>query len=119
MTRPTKRRLLATAALTLAAAGLGASPALAGSGELFIRSAAEHPDGTVTLPLQRGTSAGRTVWYVVLDSSSGAEADARGVNRSQKLANAGSDAVQDVTVAGGVVDFPATVDFAPVHRVVP
>ncbi|HMF95540.1 MAG TPA: hypothetical protein VKE96_14665 [Vicinamibacterales bacterium] len=87
---------------------------------LFIRSALEHGDGTVTLPLYRGTSRGRTVWYVVLDASSSNDADRFGVNRAQKLANArGTLAVQQVTVRGGIVDFPATVDFSPVRAVVP
>ncbi len=80
---------------------------------LFVQSAHEHADGTVTLPLYRGTSRGRTVWYILLDSSSGDDAQARGINRSQKLANArGSTAVQMVSVRNGVVDFPASVNFA-------
>ncbi|MFL5310806.1 MAG: hypothetical protein ACJ79H_10180 [Myxococcales bacterium] len=80
---------------------------------LFVQSAHEHADGTVTLPLYRGTSRGRTVWYIVLDSSSGDDAQAKGVNRSQKLANArGSTAVQTVSLRNGVVDFPASVNFA-------
>jgi hypothetical protein len=89
--------------------------------KLFVKSAVENPDGTVTLPLHQGQSRGRTVWYVILDSSSGHDAQALGVNESQKLANArGSAAVQKVTVAGGVVDFPASVDFAfAARRVVP
>ncbi len=117
------------AALALSACGPAAtSPdpaapqARQGSGRtLFIGSAVEHPDGTVTLPLHRGTSQGREVWYVVLDSSSDKDADALGVNRSRKLANLrGSRAAQVVTMAGGAVGFPATVDFAHgVRRVVP
>ena len=64
---------------------------------LFVQSAVEHSDGTVTLPLYRGTSRGRTVWYILLDSSSDNDAQARGINKSQKLANArGSKAVQKV-----------------------
>jgi len=79
---------------------------------VFLASAQEHPDFTVTLPLHRGTSHGQTVWYVVIDSSSGDDADAKGVNRSQKLANVrGTAAAQRVTTGGGVVDFPATVRF--------
>src|SRR5262249_61315200 len=79
---------------------------------LFIRSAVEHPDDTVTLPLFKGTSRGRTVWYVVLDASSGAQADRLGVNRSQKLANArGPLATQKVTIRGGLLDFSAALDF--------
>jgi len=85
-----------------------------GSGRtLFVQSAHEHADGTVTLPLYRGTSRGRTVWYILLDSSSGDDAQARGINRSQKLTNArGSTAVQKVGIQNGLVDFPASVNFA-------
>jgi hypothetical protein len=92
-----------------------------GGRKLFVKSAVENPDGTVTLPLHQGQSRGRTVWYVVLDSSDGHDARALGVNESQKLANArGSGAVQRVTVQGGIVDFPASVDFAfATRRVVP
>jgi len=103
-------------ALFLSLVGLAAlvpaAPAVAGSTQ-FIGSAVEHPDNTVTLPLQRGTSHGDTVWYVVLDSSAGNDADRRQVNTAQKLGNArGSGAVQRVTVSNGVVDFPGTVDFS-------
>lgn len=87
---------------------------------LFIAAAVEHSDGTVTLPLHRGTSQGRTVWYIVLDSSDGNDAQARGINHSQKLANAkGTTAVQKVDMLDGTVDFPATVDFSPVRQVTP
>jgi hypothetical protein len=108
--------------LILAASLLAASAVRADGGArtLFVRSAVEHPDGTATLPLHRGTSRGRTVWYVILDSSSGADADAKGVNESSKLKNArGTAAVQKVSIVSGVVDFPASVDFSPVRRVVP
>jgi hypothetical protein len=87
---------------------------------LFIESAVEHPDGTATFPLYRGTSHGRTVFYVLLDSSNDADAQAKGLNRSSKLANArGTAAVQKVSVSGGIVDFPATVDFSPARQVAP
>jgi hypothetical protein len=90
-----------------------AGAASADSGKLFVASAVEHPDGTVTLPLYKGTSGGQTVWYVIIDSSDGADAQAKGLNHSQKLANArGTAAAQRVTLNGGVVDFPGTVDFA-------
>src|SRR3954466_1030022 len=100
-----------------------ASPAAAmadGGAKQFIPSAHENGDGTVTLPLHRGTSGGHDVWFVVLDASTSDGAAAFGANRSNKLANArGTAAVQKVTVNGGVIDFPATVDFAPVRRVAP
>jgi hypothetical protein len=86
---------------------------------LFITSAVEHPDDTATFPLYRGTSRGRTVWFIVLDASTSDAAQRFGVNQSQKLANArGTLAVQKVTVQNGVVDFPASVDFTPERHVV-
>lgn len=89
-------------------------------GKLFITSAVEHPDDTVTLPLFRGTSQGQTIWYVVLDSSDGKDAQARGVNHAQKLVNAkGTTAVQKVTVVNGIIDFPATVNFSPERKITP
>jgi hypothetical protein len=123
---------IAAAVLMFACAACGAdatsssteaarSGSLAGSSsrKVFLASAVEHPDGTVTLPLHRGTSRGRAVWYVVLDSSSGDDAAAKGVNHSQKLANArGTGAVQQVSISGGAVDFPASVNFAAGARVV-
>jgi hypothetical protein len=85
---------------------------------LFIRSAVENAGDTATFPLYRGTSQGKTVWYIVLDSSNGNDASAKAVNTSQKLANArGTSAVQKVNVVNGVVDFPASVDFSPQHIV--
>ncbi|MEA2265891.1 MAG: hypothetical protein QOE27_1474, partial [Solirubrobacteraceae bacterium] len=93
-----------------------------GSGPFrFITSACENPSHTVaTFPLHRGMSHGRTVWFVVTDSSVQADALAQGVNFAPKLANAiGSSAIQVVTVNNGVVNFPATVDFAHTRRVTP
>ena len=80
-------------------------------GRLFITSAVEHPNGTVTLPLHRGISNGQPVYYVVTDASDGSAASAMGVNTSQKLANAANTAgVEKVSVnPDGTVVFPATV----------
>jgi hypothetical protein len=87
---------------------------------LFLQRAVENPDNTVTLPLLRGTSNGGTVWFVIVDASSGEQADRLGVNRADKLNNArGSAAVMKVRVVDGVIDFPASVDFAPQRAVVP
>jgi hypothetical protein len=105
-------------ALAVAVAAVVPVAASADGSTRFIRSAVENGDNTATFPLYRGTSGGKTVWYVVLDSSSSNDADAKGVNRSQKLANArGTTAVQKVSVVNGVVDFPASVDFSPEHIV--
>src|SRR5262249_60218179 len=71
---------------------------------LFIQSAVQNANGTVTLPLYRGTSHGQTVYYVMTDSSNGNFSQQFGLNRSQKLANAaGSNGVRKVTVVHGVV----------------
>lgn len=84
-------------------------------GTLFIRSAVEHPNGTVTLPLHQGISNGKPVYYVITEASNGNVASALGVNTSQKLANAANTAgVQKVSInADGTVVFPATVNFNP------
>jgi hypothetical protein len=116
-----RRALSATLiALGAGAAGLAPLSALADGRTLFVKSAVENADGTATLPLFRGTSQGRTVWYVILDSSDGNDADRLRVNRASKLANAaGTSAVQKVSVVNGVIDFPKTVDFRPQRVVVP
>lgn len=107
-------------ALGAGAAGLAPLPVLADGRTLFVASAVENADGTATLPLYRGTSQGRTVWYVLLDSSDGNDADRLGVNRSSKLAHAaGTAAVQKVNIVNGVIDFPKTVDFSPQRVVIP
>ena len=87
---------------------------------LFVESAVEHPDNTVTLPLYLGVSDGRPVWFVILDASDGKDAARLGVNQASKLANArDTGAVQHVTMADGVVEFTATVDFTPERIVTP
>ena len=113
-----RRTIPILAALIALAAPAGAMAD--GGGKQFIPSAHENGDGTVTLPVHRGTSGGHDVWFVVLDASTSNGAAAWGANRSNKLANArGTAAVQKVTVNNGVINFPATVDFAPVRQVAP
>jgi hypothetical protein len=96
----------------------GGTAAADGTGSLFITSAHENPDFTVTLPLHVGTSHGQTVYYIVTDTNNGQVAGADGLNNSQKLANAArTGAVQQVSIdADGTVDFPATVNFAAQQR---
>jgi hypothetical protein len=107
------------ALLALLGAGpLHSGPASASTGggrTLFISSAVEHADNTVTLPLHQGLSHGQPVYYVVLDASDGSVAALMGINTSQKLANAaGTQAVENVTVnRDGTIVFPATVNFNP------
>src|SRR5262245_43527283 len=95
--------------------------ALADGGHtLFIKSAVENANGTVTFPLYKGTSHGQTVYYVLMDASDGNFAQQFGINKAQKLTNAANTgAVQKVTIVNGVIDFPATVDFTPIRQVTP
>jgi len=97
-------------ASTAGGGGCGACP-----GQLFIASAVEHPNGTVTLPLHQGLSHGQPVYYVVTDASDGSVAAAMGLNTSQKLANAANTAgVEKVSInPDGTIVFPATVNFKP------
>lgn len=128
-----KTRTIGTLALTLTLASLlaGGHPApraLADGGssgggstfQAFITSAVENADGTVTLPLHRGTSHGQTVYYIITDTSNGNLSSALGVNTSQKLANAANTAgVEKVTYnADGTVNFPATVKFGLTRQLV-
>jgi hypothetical protein len=77
----------------------------------------------VTYPLDRGTSAGRNVKYVITDASDLSAARALGVNYTPKLAQAmGTPAVQISHTAvgsGNGIDFPASVDFSPTRVVTP
>ena len=121
ISKPAKTLLAVLVFASVGAIGTPLSAAADGSERtLFITSAVEHDDDTATFPLHLGKSQGRDVWYIVLDSSDGNDAKARGVNRSQKLNNArGTRAVQKVRIVNGVIHFPATVDFSPMRVVVP
>jgi hypothetical protein len=90
---------------------------ISGERTLFVTSAVENTaDDTVKLPLYRGLSQGKTVWYAVFDASTSAAATQYGVNRSNKLSNAkNTTAVQKVNIVNGVIEFPATVNFAPAN----
>jgi hypothetical protein len=91
-----------------------------GGHTLFIQSAVENANGTVSFPLYKGTSHGQAVYYVLTDASDGNFAQQYRINRAQKLANAANTAaVQKVTVVNGVIDFPATVDFSHIRQVTP
>ncbi len=72
---------------------------------------------TATLPLHRGTAQGRSVWYVITDSSDAADAKARGVVHAPLLARAGH--VQRLHEQNGVIDFAAAPDFSLRRQVQP
>ena len=119
-----KLTLLVSAVLL---AGLGSLSGVATASDdddsrrLFVSSAVENTaDDTVKLPIYRGVSKGQAVWYVLLDASNGDAAKKYGINRADKLNNAkNTAAVQKVRLVNGEIEFPATVDFAPIRSVVP
>ncbi len=126
MNVPSIRRIAASVGalgVLVAPLVLGAAPvAVHASDSLFITSAVENPDLTVTLPLHKGTSQGQTVYYIITDTNAGNLAQSLGLNTSQKLANAANtSAVQNVSSnPDGSIDFPATVNFsAQLRQVVP
>ena len=113
--------------LTLVMAGAGASALLAGPAaaaptlSVTMKSARVNVGAdTVTLPLYRGTAAGKPVYYVISDSSSQADAARRGVNWAPRLVRSLSTrAVQRARTVGGALSFPGGVNFAPAGAVVP
>ena len=88
---------------------------------LLLKSAVENADYTeVTLPIFEGQRSGESVWFVVTESSDKADAEARGVHYSPKMANGkGTLAVQSVGMVNGKVQFLGSVDFSPERIVVP
>lgn len=66
---------------------------------------------TVVLPLFKGEAPGRRVWYVVTDSSDGADAARLGVVHAPLLAHA--EGVQEVSRRGDILHFQAAPDFSP------
>lgn len=111
--------LLMAAAVTVTAQSVAATAKV----KPLLRSAISV-DGsaeTITLPLFKGrTATGASTWYVVIDSSGRSDAQRRGVNYAPPLAKAlGTGAVEKAHLAGGIVTFPGTVNFAPKRLVVP
>ena len=105
----------------LVAPELDRAVAAAQGHQVFLRSAVENADFTeTTLPIFEGRSHGKTVWFVVTESSNRIDANHRRVNFAPKLANArGTAAVQQGRYVDGVLQFGATVDFAPDRAVAP
>jgi hypothetical protein len=80
-----------------------------------------------TLPLHKGTVAGKTVWFVVTDVSDADIAKELGINHAPKLANASAmcpACVQDVTTTDPLlgrapVEFEGAPDFSPSRTLTP
>lgn len=99
---------------------LVAAPAVAADlprEQIVLRSAVsvDAEANTVTLPLFRGEAAGKTVWYIVTDSSDAEDARKRGVVHAPLLARAGH--VQRVNWQHGDLRFAAAPDFSARRQV--
>jgi hypothetical protein len=120
---PRTAALLATLATLTGLVLPAASSPLPRANIVLANTIAVDPDaGTVTLPLHRGTAGGKTVWYIITDSSDRADAQRRGALFAPLLARAGSlcDAcVQRAVERDGAIAFPGAPDFAPVRGYTP
>lgn len=70
--------------------------------------------GTVTLPLHRGSAAGKTVWYIVTDSSDKTDAAKRGVVYAPFLARVGegcTDCLHRASETNGALRYAGAPDF--------
>jgi hypothetical protein len=98
-------------------------PELVGPVQLLKSGTIDFDAGTITLPLYYGTMwDGRSVWYVVTDTSDAANAEALGLNHSGKLLYA--DTCRGVRTAwlendANLVFGEGTVDFSPERVLVP
>jgi len=95
------------------------------SDNVFVKSAMAvdftYRNATVVLPLFRGEApGGQPVYYIITDASDFETAEAMGLNYAPKMSKAaGTPGAMNVTLANGIMRFPGTVDFAPVHQVTP
>lgn len=94
-----------------------------GPHQLLRSGTVDQDKGTVTVPLYKGsTKGGRTVWYVLTDTSDRDEADSLGINFSPKLKydTVGVSAVGADLVRGNALRFDNfSVDFRPERAVAP
>ena len=117
-----------------AASGLGQLTGLLPRDHLSVESAlqVDLSAQTVHLPLYPGKANGRTVWYVLLDSSDAGLAHDLGINYAPNLANIATGCpacVQTVTLESpspaqspfgtAVVDFQGAPDFRPTRVATP
>jgi len=96
---------------------------LIGPFQLLKSGEVDLDEGTITLPLYEGAlKNGKTVWYILTDTTDKGNADALGLNWSPKLAysDVGRAVREGEVIAGGVVEFEkGEVDFSPDPVLVP
>ncbi len=97
--------------------------ALVGPAQLLRAGTVDKNAFTVTLPLYRGqTGDGKSVWYILTDTTDKGQAEALGLNWSPKLIYADvGNAVQDARIEkdGSVTFLGGSVDFSPKRAVEP
>ena len=99
-------------------------PELIGPVQLLKAGKLDQEAGTLTLPLYRGTmkDTGKSVWYILTDTSDKQNADALGLNFSGKLSYGAvcASARHALIDSKGMLVFErGTVDFSPALSVVP
>jgi len=96
---------------------------LIGPFQLLKSGEVDLDEGTITLPLYEGAlKNGKSVWYILTDTTDKGNADALGLNWSPKLAysDIGRPVREGEIVSGGVVEFEkGEVDFSPEPVLVP
>jgi hypothetical protein len=98
------------------------NPSLVGPVQLLKSGTVDAANGTITLPLYKGTLKGsnKNVWYILTDVSDQGIADELGLNYSAKLnfaANAARTGTLDAN--GNIVFDKGTVNFSPQRSIVP
>jgi hypothetical protein len=98
------------------------NPSLVGPVQLLKSGTVDAANGTITLPLYKGTLKGtnKNVWYILTDVSDQGVADELGLNFSTKLAFAANGARTGTLDANGNIVFDkGKVDFSPQRSIVP
>jgi len=98
------------------------NPSLVGPVQLLKSGTVDVTNGTITLPLYKGTlgKSKKTVWYILTDVSDSNIAASLGLNFSAKLTFAPNGArTANFDADGNLVFDAGTVDFSPVRKIVP
>ena len=98
------------------------NPSLVGPVQLLNSGTVDAANGTITLPLYKGTlkGSGKNVWYILTDVSDQGVANELGLNFSTKLKFAANGARTGTLDANGNIVFDkGSVNFAPQRSVVP
>ena len=98
------------------------NPSLVGPVQLLNTGKVDATNGTITIPLYKGTLKGtnKNIWYILTDVSDQGIANELGLNYSAKLGFAGNAArTGTLDLNGNIVFDKGTVNFAPKRNIVP